>query len=156
MATVRSFVNANQMATITCPTCGRSGIKSVDKYRDKKHVHKVRCRRCGNIFTVNLEYRRHYRKPVDLMGYYTMIPPESEGGVTHIKNISQSGVGFTVSGIHSIKKNQTLKIELRLNDKKQTRLKKQVEVKRVDSNFIGCQFLNPAGMDKSLGFFLMR
>ena len=144
------------MATITCPTCGRTGSKVVDKYRHKKHLHKIRCRRCGNIFTVALDFRRHYRKPVDLMGYYVMLPPESEGGVTHIKNISQSGVGFTVSGIHSIKKNQNLKIHLQLDDKKRTKLQKQVEVKRVDSNFIGCEFLNPAGMDKSLGFFLMR
>ncbi len=144
------------MATISCPMCGRTGTKAVDKYRNKKHVHKIRCRRCSSIFTVNLEFRRHYRKPVDLMGYYVMIPPESEGGVTHIKNLSRSGIGFTVSGIHSIQKNQTLNIDLQLDDRKQTKLKKQVEVKRVDSNFIGCEFLNPAGMDKSLGFFLMR
>ena len=86
----------------------------------------VRCR-CQHAFTVLLDFRRHYRKQTSLPGTYE-IPSEGGvgGGIIHINNISRGGVGFTVSGLHRIEKDQELQIEFQLNDKNKTVLKKQV------------------------------
>jgi len=76
------------------------------------------------------------------------------GGIIHINNISRGGVGFSVSGLHRIEKDQVLQVEFQLNDKKKTTLKKRVLVKSVQQNAIGCQFKDTIEMERALGFFL--
>jgi len=72
----------------------------------------------------------------------------------HIQNISQGGIGFTISGVHHLEKKQTLQIEFQLNDRNQTKLSKLAEVCTINKNKIGCKFIEPQLMEKSLGFYL--
>ncbi|WP_457573991.1 PilZ domain-containing protein [Desulfolithobacter sp.] len=153
MVSVKVFVRHDNIATIICPSCKTAKKAAVGGYLHKKHALNVRCR-CGQIFTVHLDFRRHYRKQTRLPGTYTIIrPPAGGGGVVHIKNISRSGIGFTVSGLHNIEKDHILLLEFRLNDKKQTKLKKEAVVRSVRNNDIGCEFLDKE-TEKALGFFL--
>jgi len=154
MTDTKVHVRENNTATLMCPACGAVKHIAVDDFRHGQHTISVRCR-CQHVFTVLLDFRRHYRKQTSLPGIYEIISQGGiGGGIIHINNISRGGVGFTVSGLHRIEKGQELYIEFQLNDKKKTTLKKRVLVKSVLQNTIGCQFKDTVEMDRALGFFL--
>ncbi|WP_028319088.1 PilZ domain-containing protein [Desulfobulbus elongatus] len=144
-------VRGDNRATLTCPACGCVKHFSAEPYRHGRHTMTVRCS-CRETFPILLNFRRHFRKPTDLPGTYTVIG--GGGGIIQVNNLSRSGAGFTVSGVHRIEKGQEILIEFQLNDKKKTVLKKQAVVRSVRQNAIGCEFKDTGEMDKALGFFL--
>ena len=147
------FVKPNNLATIRCPECGFVKNISVAKYRHDRKPLKIRCR-CNHTFVISLDFRQHFRKPVILTGTYHLQPPANGAGLMKVKNISRSGVGFTVSGIHAIQPGQKARIEFTLNNRKKTKLDKKVAIISVSGNFIGCTFLDDQPFEKDLGFFL--
>lgn len=154
METVKAFVRADDTVTIVCPACKLPKNVSVGSFKDKTHYLKVRCP-CDKVFRVHLDFRQFYRKPTDLPGMYKTIKPAGHGGgVIHIKNISQGGLGFTVSGVNTIEKGHRLEVSFQLDDKKKTSLKKQVVVQSVTDNFIGCRFSSDQAYEKEIGFYL--
>jgi len=156
MANVKVFVRPDNTVTIICPSCNSAKQASVEPYRHKKHTLKVRCK-CNTIFAVQLDFRRHYRKQTKLTGTYRVIdPPRAGDGVIHIRNISRSGIGFTVSGGHKMQKGQTVHLEFHDNDKHQTKLTKKARIRLIDNNYIGCQFIDQDLIEKALGFYLQR
>jgi hypothetical protein len=156
MAEVKTFVRGNNTATIICPTCNTVKHISAEPYRHKKHAIKVRCR-CGKIFTVLLDFRRHYRKLTNLPGTYSITTAEKAGGgVAYIRNISRSGIGFTVSGRHHMEKGLRVMLEFHLNDRNQTKLRKEAVIRSINENYIGCQFPQHDPFEKALGFYLQR
>lgn len=155
MASVKSFVR-NNTATVICPACNTAKSISAEPYRFKKHSMRAHCR-CGETFTLQLDYRAHYRKITSLPGTYSITTPgKAGGGVIHIRNISRGGIGFTVSGIHHLENNLNLILEFQLNDRNRTKLRKEVLVRSVKINDIGCQFVDNAMEEKALGFYLQR
>lgn len=154
MADLKVYIRDNDTATFVCPSCGAVKHFDAARYRQQRHTLSVRCR-CQHVFSVLLDFRRYFRKQTNLQGTYEII---SEGGVgggmIHISNISRGGIGFTVSGVHRIEKDQLLQIEFQLNDKNKTVLKKQAVVRAVKDNNVGCEFKCNADLDKALGFFL--
>ena len=156
MTSINVHVRNDNTATLSCPTCGVVKQIAAEVFRLGKHTIRIRCR-CQQTFTAHLNFRRHYRKPVSLPGTYEIISENDVGGgIIHINNISRSGLGFTVSGLHRISKDQELLLEFQLNDKKKTTLKKKAVVKLVQQNIVGCQFKDNVEMDKDLGFFLQN
>jgi hypothetical protein len=154
MINAKVHVRENNTATLICPTCGAIKHIAAEKYRYGRHTMNVRCR-CQQVFTLLLDFRRHYRKQTSLPGTYEIISEGGVGGgIIHINNISRGGIGFSVSGLHRIEKDQELHVEFQLNDKKKTTLKKRVVVKSVQQNAIGCQFKDTIEMERALGFFL--
>lgn len=149
----RIFVKSNDLAAIRCPECSLVKNISVARYRHNRKSLKVRCR-CRHSFAVLLDFRRHFRKPVILPGMYRLKPPANGAGLMKTKNISRSGVGFTVSGTHPIQPGQKARIEFTLNNPKQTKLDKKVTIISVKNNFIGCAFLDNQPFEKDLGFYL--
>lgn len=154
ISALKAHVRANGTATLICPACSAVRNIAAKQFRDKQHLITVRCR-CQHVYSILLDFRRHYRKKTDLPGTYEILSERGvSGGIIHIINISRSGLGFTVSGLHRIEKDQLLLIEFQLNDKKQNIIKKRATVKSVRQNSIGCQFVEDAAMEKTLGFFL--
>lgn len=146
------FVSDDDLATITCPGCGHTRQVSVGGYRDKPKSIKVRCK-CDKKFLIDLEFRQQHRKKTDLKGLYD-IHSDQGGGRAVIKDISLSGIGFTVSGIHNVRVGQKIQIEFVLDDSKQTKLNKTAIVKSVNNNRIGCEFKKDHAFEKDLGFYL--
>ena len=141
-------------ATLVCPACGLVRQIAVAKFRNDRHTLAIRCR-CGHVYSVLLDFRRHFRKPTSLAGTYVSRDPAGPGGgVIRILHISRSGVGFTVSGRHRILPGQELQIEFQLTDRNRTVIKKQAVVRTVQENTVGCEFLCAGELDKALGFFL--
>ena len=71
-----------------------------------------------------------------------------------VNNISRSGVDFSVSGLHNIKLDQKIVITFRLDNRKETEINKQVIVRRIRENNIGCEFVEQSQIGKDLGFYL--
>ena len=149
----RIYVSDDGRATITCPQCGLTRQARVDQYRGRKHTIKVNCS-CGLSFPVHLEFRRAYRKQTDLKGTYRILSSDGGGGQATIRDLSRNGIGFSVSGVHSIKIGQRAMIDFTLDNRKQSRLQKEVIIRSVDKNLIGCEFNNQQAFEKDLGFYL--
>jgi len=150
----KSFVKTNDTASIRCPGCGLVKNINVGKFRNNRHTLKTRCS-CGINFLVALDFRRHYRKPTVIIGMYSLIGGSySGGGQMQVHNLSRSGVGFSISGVHNISIGQKALLNFRLDDKKQTVLTKKVLIKNVRKNTIGCEFINQTHIGKDLGFYL--
>ena len=154
MTTVKTYVRNDDTATVTCPACKTVKHVDVGRFRHcSKHTIKVQCP-CQESFAVLFDFRHHYRKQVNLPGTYEIISKDGVGGgIIHINDISRNGLRFTVSGLHRIAAGQKLRVEFQLNDKKKTLLKREVIVKTVQQNTIGCQ-LECHLEEKELGFFL--
>ena len=87
-------IRDNNAATLVCPACGLVRQIAVAKFRNDRHTLAIRCR-CGHVYSVLLDFRRHFRKPTSLAGTYVSRDPAGPGGgVIRILNISRSGVGF--------------------------------------------------------------
>ncbi len=154
METVKVFVRPDNTITIACPSCSRVKNAAVGDYKDKCHNIKVRCP-CGTQFILHLDFRRYFRKPTDLPGFYRIVKPPGMGaGEINIKNISLGGIGFTVSGKNRIEVGQTLSLDFTLDDKKKTRLKKEMIVQSIEGDFIGSRFSDNELFEKELGFYL--
>ncbi|GAB4342645.1 MAG: hypothetical protein Kow0089_17850 [Desulfobulbaceae bacterium] len=154
METVKAFVRQDDTVTIVCPACKTPKNISVKSFKNKTHYLKVRCT-CEEVFRVHLDFRQFYRKPTNLEGHYKTLKPAGQGGgIIHIRNISQGGIGFTVSGINTIEKGHRLLVTFELDDKRRTKLQKEVVVQSVTDNFIGCRFASSQAYEKELGFYL--
>lgn len=150
---VKAFVNDQAMASISCPACGIVRTISVKKFKHKQHVLNVKCK-CQLQFKAHLEFRKQFRKVTELDGLYVIQPPDAGGGRIKIKNISRSGIGFAVSGVHPIKLGQEARIKFVLDNRKATELDKYVTIMSIKGNYIGCQFVENQAFEKELGFYL--
>ncbi len=154
MLKVKAFVRTDGTVTITCPVCKTSKNATVAQFRNKKHTIDVNCI-CKTPFTVTLDFRMHYRKKVDLPGAYQIVTPAGAGrGAVRIKNISMSGVGFTVTMIGGLEKGQIVELDFKLADRKQTRMVRQARILTIDNGYLGCQFSDNDPYERDLGYFL--
>jgi hypothetical protein len=148
----KSFVKPDKGTTIVCPVCNADKLISVKQFRNRSHLIKVKCK-CGNSFKVQLEFRRHYRKYTDLEGTYNLASP-AVGGIANLINLSLTGVCFEVRGIHELQIGQKGTITFTLDNRKQTALFKNVTIRTIKNNRIGCEFLDDTAFEKDLGFYL--
>ena len=144
---------SNDRATISCPSCRKTKRISTAAYYGNKHSLRVRCT-CGTTFLVHLEFRKHYRKPTELRGLYRITSEPGGGGAAVINDLSRGGLGFTVSGIHRIQVGQRALVDFVLDNGKGSQLSKEVEIRSVRNNHVGCRFTSPQQFEKALGFYL--
>lgn len=152
--TDKAYVKDDNQATIVCPECNMTKTISVRDFRHKQHVVKIKCR-CSHVFRLQLEFRRHFRKDTELQGTYELDPPAVGGGMTTIVNLSLSGVRIRVNGLHDLKVGQKGSMVFTLDNRKETVLAKQVIIRSVQGNLIGCEFVQDQAYTKELGFYLL-
>jgi glyoxylase-like metal-dependent hydrolase (beta-lactamase superfamily II) len=159
-------VRKDNRITLSCPSCLLVREISVDKYAGQKHFLTVNCP-CGMTYGVNLNFRKHYRKEVSIGGYYTF--DDEDVGMAHsgniptmpincrIKNISMGGLGFTALKQVRVQVGDTLKVKFTLDKEPPEIIEKEVIVKGIHDNYIGCEFIDQTGFtDRTLGFYLMK
>lgn len=139
---------------IVCPACDSAKSISASRFRHRLHLLKVKCK-CGNVFKVHLEFRRHFRKNTELEGMYGLNSPAIGGGKVKVINLSLSGACFEVRGVHDLKIGQRGSLVFTLDNRKETVLFKRVVIKTVASNRIGCEFVEDRAFEKELGFYLL-
>ncbi len=149
----KSFVNTDGIAVVKCPSCSKVKNMQADQFRGKQHTLKVRCS-CGYSWSLLLDFRRHYRKDTDLGGLYALESPAAGGGRLTVMNISRSGIGCNITGLHSIKIGHKIRLQFTLDNKKRTPIDKRAIVRTVHGNYIGCEFIEDRAFEKDLGFYL--
>ena len=149
------FIRDQQEVTIVCPLCHKSRSISVSRFAGRKHCLKVRCS-CTTCFTVNLDFRKFYRKPTDLQGYYNSQEQPRSEGAARIRDLSVNGVCIETLGNHSMRIGQTGSIDFTLDNKKASRVKKVFLIRAINGNILRCEFVNDRAYDKDLGFYLTQ
>ena len=154
MEKVITHIRDDNHVTIVCPKCKRPESILVEYFKNKTKQVKVRCP-CSEIFEVEIDYRRFYRKPTKIPGMFKPIkPPGRGGGEALIINLSKGGLGFRAFTDHNLQVGQVLQVSFELNDKKNTYLQKEVTVQSIEGDYIGCRFSDPDLFEKALGFYL--
>ena len=150
----KTFVKEDSQATIVCPACSSAKTISVAEFRHRQHVLKVKCK-CGHTFSLQLEFRQFFRKDTELQGVYDTEPPARGGGIATIVNLSLIGACFEVRGVHGLKVGHKGSLVFTLDNRKETVLYRQVIIRTVDGNRIGCEFVEERAFEKDLGFYLL-
>ena len=159
-------VRKDKHITLSCPDCLLVREISVEKYLGDKHFLTVNCP-CGTTYGVNLNFRKHYRKDTSIGGYYSAdeadIGQADTGNVStvpincRIKNLSMGGLGFTTLNRVRARVGDSLKIKFTLDKVPPEIVEKEVIVRTIQDNYIGCEFTEESGYtDRTLGFYLMK
>jgi hypothetical protein len=170
MDEINLFVSQTGTVVVKCPQCENSKLISVATYKGKKFAIKVKCP-CGHLFTINLDFREHYRKPTLLEGnyhktnlkiesFYEKLPLKNDHPLKRIKNctvrdLSIGGIGLDIWGKHTIEKGDELFIEFNLDNRKRSLIKCEVIVKTIRENYVGAEFKDKLICNSDLRFYLL-
>ena len=154
--TPKTYVRPDDTAIITCPHCTRQKTVPVSSCKGSKSRIKVKCG-CKNIFTVNLEFRKKFRKKTNLLGKFTNYSQRNYRGDIIVKNLSTDGLEFITTDTAKFKNGDKVEVSFKLDDANRTTIKKRVIVRNVLKKSVGCEFeiSSQYAPDSSLGFYLM-
>jgi hypothetical protein len=148
------YATADDMVKITCPQCGIIKNFEAKQFMAPYRGVKAKCT-CGKIFRCAVEFRRYYRKQVNLQGEYKNPRTGVTGPITIVK-ISLGGIDFICSTADKfIMKDDVLDVSFHLDDAKHTLIIRKVRVQSEDKKNIGAAFIEPQLYDKELGFYLL-
>jgi hypothetical protein len=154
MQSITTHVDSDGTTAITCPVCSSQKRISVATLKHKKHVLKARCS-CKTVFSVLLNYRRNYRKPVNLSGTYKTFRQYYKcKGLTQITNISAGGLQYSVIGQNRLYPGCIIDLDFQLDDKQFSPIKKRAVVRHSHDNVVGCEFIAKGDPDRALAFYL--
>ena len=155
MTEKKIYINEENKASAICPQCGSVKTINVSQYGrvDKPVRVGIECI-CGCSYTVFIERRKSYRKETDLYGVCTGFDSKELVEI-NVKNISKTGVGFTVNSSIPISPGDVLKVRFVLNGKKRVIINEEIVVQQVNKNYIGAGFRRIKELNPDLGYYLM-
>ena len=150
------YVRPDNTAVITCPHCNRQKTVPVGSYMGSKSRVKIKCG-CKNVFTVNLEFRKKNRKETNLRGKFTNHSKKDFRGDIVVKNLSLGGLEFVSMDVDKFEIDDEITVSFKLDNEERTTIKKEVIVKDLRDNTVGCEFQKSSEFapDKELGFYIM-
>jgi len=148
----RVYVDDTNKTTIICPKCRLEKNMDVSNFKDSHKRLKAKCR-CGEVFRVTLEFRKHHRKKVRLPGEY-FVRGKDEKRKMIIEDISAGGIRFACIDPHYISRNDTVELKFILDDSTRTEIHTTIEIKWIIDRNVGGRFLNPKLFEKELGRYL--
>ena len=146
------YVDDANQATIICPKCGLKKNIDVTDFKDTHKRLKAKCR-CGEVFPLTLEFRKHYRKKVRLHGEY-LIQGKKEKGKINIEDISLGGIRFASLEPHYISRNDTVELKFTLDNPMRTEIHTPVKIRWIIDHNVGGKFFDPKSLEKDLGLYL--
>jgi hypothetical protein len=146
------YVDDTNCVRIICPKCGFEKNIDVTNFKDTHRRLKAKCR-CGEVFRLTLEYRKHYRKKVRLPGEY-FVQRKNEKGEIIIEDISASGIRFASLKPHYISRNDTVELKFTLDNPMRTQIQELVKIIWIIDHNVGAQFIDPKSLEKDLGLYL--
>jgi hypothetical protein len=138
------YVDENNQARIICHKCGINKNLDVTKFKDTHKRLKAKCR-CGEVFQLTLDFRRHYRKNVQIVGK-CFIQRKNERDDIAIVDISLSGINFTTFKPHNLSIDDTVELNFTLDNPLRTNVREPVKIKRIAGRNIGAQYINQSRM----------
>jgi hypothetical protein len=146
------YVDDTNHATIICPKCKLKKNMDVTNFKNTQKKLKAKCR-CGEIFRLTLEFRKHPRKKVRLNGGY-YVQGRDEKGEIIIEDISAGGVRFASLQPHYISTNDTVELKFTLDNTMKTEIHKLVKIKWIIDRTVGAQYIDPKSLETDLIFYL--
>ena len=146
------YVDHTDQATIVCPKCELEKNIDVTNFKDTHKRLKAKCR-CGEVFRITLEYRKHYRKKVQLSSEY-FVQGKYEKGEIIIEDISAGGIRFASLKPHYISRNDTVELKFTLDNPMRTEIIKLIKVKWIIDRNVGAQYIDPKSLEKDLDLYL--
>ena len=148
----RVYVDRTNKVKVSCPKCGLEKTINVFKFKDTHKRLKANCK-CGEVFGFALNFRKHFRKQVQLSGEY-VIQEENIRDDIFIKDISMSGINFITFKEHHFSKDDIVELKLALDDKTEPEIHASITIKWINERNIGGEFNNPKSIEKDLRFIL--
>jgi hypothetical protein len=145
------YVDENNQARIICDKCGMNKNLDVTKFKDTHKRLKAKCR-CGEVFRLTLDFRRHYRKKVRLAGEY-FVQEKDEKGEILIEDISMTGINFATLKPHNFSKDDTVELKFTLDNPMRTKVQESVKIIRIINRNVGAQYINQSRMQR-IWFFV--
>jgi hypothetical protein len=154
----RVFINDQGQGSFICPACNKGAIRDLSEFLQIPTVVRLKCKcSCGSVYRVLVERRRHFRKPVNLVGMFFF--QDNRGhpvkGLIKVHDISQSGIRFSVNSIPDFKVGDRLTIEFTLDDEDRSQIREAGTVRRIHTNIVGMTFNHTDHYGK-LGQYLFR
>ena len=146
------FVNDTNLATIICPKCGLKKKIDVTNFKNTQKRLKAKCR-CGEVFRLTLEFRKHYRKKVRLHGEY-FVQGRDEKGEIIVENISASGIRFASLEPHYISRSDTVELKFTLDNPMKTEIHKLIKIVWIIDQNVGAQYIDTKPLEKDLDVYL--
>jgi hypothetical protein len=146
------YVDDANQATIICPKCGLKKNIDVTDFKDTHKKLKAKCR-CGEVFPLTLEFRKHHRKKVRLHGEY-FIQGKNEKGKINIEDISLGGIRFASLEPHYISRNDTVELKFTLDNPMKTEIHKFIKIIWIVDCNVGAQYIDQKSLEKDLEFYL--
>ena len=154
----RIFINDRGEGTFICPACNNGVIRDLSQFSQAQEAVRLKCKcSCGNDYRVLLERRRHFRKSVNLVGMFFFQGSKGNPikGLIKIRNISQSGIQFSINSMPEFEVGDKLTIEFTLDDEEHSQVREAGIVKRIRSNIVGLDF-NTTDHYGKLGRYLFQ
>jgi uncharacterized Zn-finger protein len=148
------YINDEQEGEIICPRCKKKKTINVSNRRIPQKPIKIKCY-CGHTFNIELEYRKHHRKIVNIPGKIFQRYSNKEIDDVIVISLSVTGLGFETRSLSDIKINDLLEIEFTLDDDFDSIVREEIVVKRVEGNFIGAEFFDQDKYHYELDFYIM-
>jgi hypothetical protein len=146
------YADDSNQAKIICPKCALEKHIDVANFRDTHKRLKAKCR-CGEVFRLTLEFRKHFRKKVRLPGEY-FVQGKDEKGKIIIEDISAGGVRFASLNPHYISRDDKIELKFTLDNQMKTEIHTAVKIKWIIDRNVGVKFLDPKSLEKDLGLYL--
>jgi hypothetical protein len=172
------YPNDNNIIAVICPKCKKT--KEIDatpflkkqglvnltfrfkcEFCDCGHKDCQECKEgsCTNSNTniITIERRKFFRKKVDLPGF--LVSADGKRHSIRVLDLSRTGVGTKVQIPHTLQVDQILQLEFTLDDGKETLIKKQLVVRKINDKVVDGEFTETENYDKNdkeIGFYLMK
>jgi hypothetical protein len=148
------YVGPNNVVPLVCPQCGNTKNMNVEKFKGRGAPLTLRCK-CKTATKVFLEFRKAYRKKVDLKGSYIKSNEEDQLGRIAVLNISRRGIGFKTLAKHDLSQGDEIKINFTLDDERRSEIETRGIVRSTNGDYVGCEFIDQENLSGDLGFYLM-
>jgi len=148
------YAFSERKVTFICPECGYNRTLTESEKDQYQTSFGLDCK-CGVKYECRIDFRKHYRKSVNLPGTYFQTESWVRGDI-RVHNIALRGVGFYTISSHQLKLGDIIQVKFLLDDKRETEIDRQMVVRSIERNHIGAQFAEQLPYDKDLGFYLLR
>ena len=142
------YVDHTNQVKIICPKCRLEKHKIVFKFKDTHKRLKAKCR-CGEVFRVTLDFRKHYRKNAQLIGEYFVLTKYEKGKIL-IEDISKTGIRFSTLKPHNISRNDIVGLKFTLDNPMWMEIHTLVKIIWIVDRTVGVQFNDPKLLENNL------
>ena len=142
------YVGRTNRVKIICPKCGLKKYINVFKFKDTHKRLKAKCK-CGEVFRFTLDFRKYYRKNVQLTGEY-FVQGKDEKREILIEDISKTGIRFSTLKPHNISRNDIVGLKFTLDNPMWMEIHTLVKIIWIVDRTVGVQFNDPKLLENNL------